>query len=112
MSLWKNDPRVFVVVLLPPSLHKEKNRFLTDIIIQVLLRKDQVEVSPTDLTADYTDSVLLHRSVVEDLNRTIRVSLYHQIHKQSQCKTWLLENKDVHSHDGSIYHYVTKVAEL
>ncbi|XP_073337399.1 cilia- and flagella-associated protein 43 [Pagrus major] len=54
------------------SLHKEKNRFLTDIMVQVLLKQGQVEVSTTDLTPDYTDSVLLHRSVVEDLNSSIR----------------------------------------
>lgn len=71
--MFNGVPGVFVV-LLPPSLHKEKNRFLTDIMIQVLLKKDQVEVSTADLSADYTDAVLLHRSVVEDLNRNIRVS--------------------------------------
>lgn len=65
-------------VLFPSRLHKDKNRLLTDIMVQVLLKQGQVEVSTTDLTADYTDSVLHHRSVVEDLNRTIRVSLYHQ----------------------------------
>ncbi|KAM7385486.1 hypothetical protein PAMP_001568 [Pampus punctatissimus] len=54
------------------SLHKDKYRFLTDIMVQVLLKQGQVEVSRTDFTPDYSDSVLLHRTVVEDLNRTIR----------------------------------------
>ncbi|XP_042289784.1 cilia- and flagella-associated protein 43 isoform X1 [Thunnus maccoyii] len=54
------------------SLHKEKHRFLTDIMVQVLLKQGQVEVSTTGFTPDYSDSVLLHRSVVEDLNSTIR----------------------------------------
>ncbi|XP_029304967.1 cilia- and flagella-associated protein 43 isoform X2 [Cottoperca gobio] len=54
------------------SLHKEKNRFLMDIMVQLLLKQGQVEVSTTELTADYSDSLLNHRSVVEDLNRTIR----------------------------------------
>ena len=67
---------MFFVVLLSSSLHKEKNRFLMDTMVQVLLKQGQLEVPTTDLTADYTDSVLLHRSVVEDLNRIIRVSLY------------------------------------
>lgn len=87
ISWWKNDLSGLFVVRLPVSLHGERNRFLTDIMIQVLLKQDQVEVSTTGLTADYTGSVLLHRSVVEDLNRTIRVSLCHQIRKK-----FLLQN--------------------
>ncbi|KAM6922521.1 cilia- and flagella-associated protein 43 [Lycodopsis pacificus] len=50
------------------SLHREKNRFLTDIMVQVLLKQDQVKVSTTDQTADYTDSVLINSSVLEKLN--------------------------------------------
>lgn len=85
--LRKNDPFVVFLALLPSSLHKEKNRFLMDIMVQVLLKLGQVEVSTTDLTVNYSDSVLHHRSVVEDLNRTIRVSLYHQTHRHSYCET-------------------------
>ncbi|XP_070696760.1 cilia- and flagella-associated protein 43 [Pempheris klunzingeri] len=54
------------------SLHEEKNRLLMDITAQFLLKNDKVEVSTSDMTANYTDSVLHHRSVVEDLNRAIR----------------------------------------
>ncbi|XP_076599514.1 cilia- and flagella-associated protein 43 [Chaetodon auriga] len=68
------------------SLHKEKNRFLMDIMVQVLLKQGQVEVSTTDLTADYTDSVLLHRSVVEDHNRTIRTLGEQKIASMVECK--------------------------
>lgn len=64
------------VILLPSSLHEEKNRSLTDIMVQVLLKQGQVEVYTTELTPDYTDCVHLHRTEVEDLNRTIRVSTY------------------------------------
>ncbi|XP_070772213.1 cilia- and flagella-associated protein 43 [Enoplosus armatus] len=68
------------------SLHKEKNRFLTNIMVQVLLKQGQVEVSTTDLTADYTDSVLHHRSVVEDLNRAIRTLGEQKIASMVECK--------------------------
>ncbi|KAK2824393.1 hypothetical protein Q5P01_021568 [Channa striata] len=68
------------------SLHKEKNRFLTDIMVQVLLKQGQVEVSSTDLTPDYTDSVLLHRTVVEDLNKTIRMLGERKIASMVECK--------------------------
>ncbi|XP_028458704.1 cilia- and flagella-associated protein 43 isoform X2 [Perca flavescens] len=67
-------------------LHKDKNRFLMDIMVQVLLKQGQVEVSTTDLTADYTDSVLHHRSVVEDLNRTIRTLGEQKIASMVECK--------------------------
>lgn len=65
----KNYAHVFI-----SRLHQEKNHFLSNIMILVPLKQEQVEVSTTHFPADYTDSVLLHRSVVEDLNETIRVS--------------------------------------
>ncbi|XP_045926905.1 cilia- and flagella-associated protein 43 isoform X2 [Micropterus dolomieu] len=68
------------------SLHKEKNRFLTDIMVQVLLKQGQVEVSTAHLTADYTDSVLHHRNVVEDLNRAIRTLAEQKIASMVECK--------------------------
>ncbi|XP_034407920.1 cilia- and flagella-associated protein 43 [Cyclopterus lumpus] len=68
------------------SLHKEKNRFLTDIMVQVLLKQGQVEVSTTDLTPDYTDSVLSDRSEVENLNTTIRTLGEQKIASMVQCK--------------------------
>ncbi|XP_059215696.1 cilia- and flagella-associated protein 43 isoform X2 [Centropristis striata] len=68
------------------SLHKEKNIFLTDIMVQVLLKQGQVEVSTTDLTTDYTDSVLHQRSVVEDLNREIRTRGEQKIASMVECK--------------------------
>lgn len=55
-------------------LHREKNHFLSNIMVLVPLKQEQVEVSTTDFPADYADSILLHGSVVEELNETIRVS--------------------------------------
>ncbi|XP_061767585.1 cilia- and flagella-associated protein 43 isoform X2 [Nerophis ophidion] len=54
------------------SMRKEKQHFLTDIMVQFLLKQGQVEVINADFIPDYSDSVLLHRTVVEDLNQTIR----------------------------------------
>lgn len=56
------------------SLHKERNHFLMNIMVQVILKQGQVEVGTTDLGPDYTSAVLIHRNVVEELNGTIRVS--------------------------------------
>ncbi|XP_034040088.1 cilia- and flagella-associated protein 43 [Thalassophryne amazonica] len=54
------------------NLHKEKTCFLKNIMVQVLIKQGQVEVTPSGLAPDYSDSVLVHRSVVEDLNKTVR----------------------------------------
>ncbi|CAM9346974.1 unnamed protein product, partial [Lampetra planeri] len=54
------------------SLHKEKNRVLLDTMVQLPLKQGQVEVSPKGLAPDYSDSILLHRTIVEDLNRVIQ----------------------------------------
>ncbi|XP_055358538.1 cilia- and flagella-associated protein 43 isoform X2 [Betta splendens] len=64
---------LLALVLFASSLHKERTHFQTDIMVQILLKQGQGEVSTTGLTPDYTHSVLQHRSVVEDLNRTIRM---------------------------------------
>uniref|UniRef100_A0A672JAF0 Uncharacterized protein n=1 Tax=Salarias fasciatus TaxID=181472 RepID=A0A672JAF0_SALFA len=51
----------------------EKNRLLTDTMVQVILKQGQVELSATDLTVDYTDLILYHRSILR--SRTICSSL-------------------------------------
>jgi hypothetical protein len=38
------------------------------------LKQGQVEIDPTNFIADYKDSALLHRSVVEELNTNIKVA--------------------------------------
>ncbi|XP_029962541.1 cilia- and flagella-associated protein 43 [Salarias fasciatus] len=55
------------------SVHREKNRLLTDTMVQVILKQGQVELSATDLTVDYTDLILYHRSVVDHLRKQIRM---------------------------------------
>ncbi|KAM9848027.1 cilia- and flagella-associated protein 43 [Aulostomus maculatus] len=52
-------------------VHEERNRLLLDTMVQVLLKQGQVEVSATELARDYSDSVLLSRTVVDDLNTKI-----------------------------------------
>ncbi|XP_077585258.1 cilia- and flagella-associated protein 43 [Stigmatopora nigra] len=54
------------------NLREEKQNFLTDIPVQFLLKQGQVEVANTDLIPDYRNSILLHRSRVEELNNTIQ----------------------------------------
>lgn len=42
--------------------------------IQFLLKQGQIEVETGDFIPDYSESILIHRGVVEDLNGSIRVS--------------------------------------
>lgn len=42
-------------------------------MVQVVLQQGQVEVEAKDFIADYEVALLIHRSVIEDLNSTIRV---------------------------------------
>ncbi|CAJ1067274.1 cilia- and flagella-associated protein 43 isoform X2 [Xyrichtys novacula] len=67
-------------------LHKEKNCFLMDTMVQVLLKPDQVKVPVANMTADYTDSVLYPLSVVEGLNGTIRTLGKQKIASMVECK--------------------------
>ncbi|XP_053318960.1 cilia- and flagella-associated protein 43 [Spea bombifrons] len=53
-------------------LRNEKMKFQLDLTVQFLLKQGQVEVENKDLIPDFEDALLLHRSVVEDLNSTIR----------------------------------------
>lgn len=52
-------------------LRDEKMKFFINLEVQLLLKQGQVEVSPGSFIMDYTDSALIHRSVVEDLNAQI-----------------------------------------
>ncbi|CAI9578726.1 unnamed protein product [Staurois parvus] len=53
-------------------LRNEKMKFLLDLTVQFILKQGQVEVENTDLMPNYADAILLHRSVIEDLNSSIR----------------------------------------
>ena len=46
--------------------------------IQFLLKQGQVEVELNDFIPDFSDSVLVHRSRIEDLNSQIKVSQSHK----------------------------------
>ncbi|XP_064629915.1 cilia- and flagella-associated protein 43-like isoform X2 [Lineus longissimus] len=50
----------------------DKMRFQCNLEIQLLLKQGQVEVDAGPFIHDYSHSILIHRSVVEDLNAKIR----------------------------------------
>ncbi|XP_044133701.1 cilia- and flagella-associated protein 43 isoform X2 [Bufo gargarizans] len=53
-------------------LRNEKMKFQLDLTVQFILKQGQVEVENSDLIPNYADAILLHRSVIEDLNSNIR----------------------------------------
>lgn len=55
-------------------LQEDKVLFDMNLEIQFLLRQGQVEVDMEGFIPDFSDSVLVHRSRIEDLNSQIKVS--------------------------------------
>ncbi|XP_046727641.1 cilia- and flagella-associated protein 43 [Silurus meridionalis] len=68
------------------SLRKERSRFCLDVMVQILLKQGQVEVKTEDFTTDYSDSLLLQRSVVEELNNSIRTLGVQKLASMMECK--------------------------
>ncbi|XP_072534295.1 cilia- and flagella-associated protein 43 isoform X2 [Salminus brasiliensis] len=68
------------------GLREQKMRFCLDTMVQILIKQGQVEVETGDFIADYSDSLLLHRSVVEELNSTIRTLGDQKIASMTECK--------------------------
>ena len=57
-------------------LKEDEQRFILNLEVQLLLKQGQIEVDAGPFVRDYRDSVLVHRSVVEDLNSTIKVDTF------------------------------------
>ena len=57
-------------------LYEDMMKNTLNLEVQLLLKQGQVEVACGQFIPDYSDSILVHRGVVEDLNGTIRVSYY------------------------------------
>ncbi len=66
-----------MIVLL--RLKEDRMRFTCNLEVQLLLKQGQVEVDAGPFIHDYLDSILIHRSVVEDLNTNIRVNMHNQV---------------------------------
>ncbi|KAK7904788.1 hypothetical protein WMY93_017395 [Mugilogobius chulae] len=82
-------------------LHKVKNRFMLDIKIQYLLKWGYVEESNTGATANYSESLLLHRNVVEDMIKTNTTLGEQKISTMVACKDFrmLIEDRQNKARD-------------
>uniref|UniRef100_A0A6I8PRJ3 Cilia- and flagella-associated protein 43 n=1 Tax=Ornithorhynchus anatinus TaxID=9258 RepID=A0A6I8PRJ3_ORNAN len=70
-------------------LKEEKMKFQLDLTIQLLLKQGQVELENFQLMLEYPDSILINKSIIEELNSIIRA--------QGQKKiASMVESKDFH----------------
>ncbi|XP_043843874.1 LOW QUALITY PROTEIN: cilia- and flagella-associated protein 43-like [Dromiciops gliroides] len=70
-------------------LQEEKMNYQLDMTIQLLLTQGQVEMENFQFLLDFTDSILINRVIIEDINSVIRA--------QGQKKvTSMVESKDFH----------------
>ena len=53
-------------------MREDRQRFTCNLEIQLVMKQGQVEVDPGQFIADYKDSLLIDRGVVEELNGKIR----------------------------------------
>ncbi|XP_061492058.1 cilia- and flagella-associated protein 43 [Rhineura floridana] len=68
-KLRKDIDQVFAELNL---LREQKMKFQLDLMVQFLFKQGQVELEGTNLIPDYTDAILMNRSIIEELNSVIR----------------------------------------
>ncbi|XP_048192304.1 cilia- and flagella-associated protein 43 [Perognathus longimembris pacificus] len=70
-------------------LQEDKVKFQLDLTIQILLKQGQVELENFQLILEYSDAILINKSIIEELNSVIRT--------QGQKKVGsMMESKEVH----------------
>ncbi|KAM5139590.1 cilia- and flagella-associated protein 43-like [Callospermophilus lateralis] len=75
--------------LFPFRLQDEKVKFQLNLTIQILLKQGQVELENFQLILEYSDAILMNKTIIEDLNSVIRT--------QGQKKVAsMMESKEVH----------------
>ncbi|XP_026560498.1 cilia- and flagella-associated protein 43 [Pseudonaja textilis] len=67
-QLRKDIDHVFAEINL---LREQKMRFQLDLMVQFLFKQGQVELDGTNLIPDYTDAILINRTIIEELNSMI-----------------------------------------
>lgn len=68
------------------KLREDRNQFALNLEIQLLLRQGQVEVEPGQLVPEFSQSVLLHRSIIEQLNSQIKTLGEAKLNSMNECK--------------------------
>ncbi|XP_032890082.1 cilia- and flagella-associated protein 43 isoform X2 [Amblyraja radiata] len=68
------------------SLCEIKSQFQMNLMVQLVLKQGQVEVTSDDFISEYNNSILLHKAVVEDLNNTIQLLGEKKVVIMVECK--------------------------
>uniref|UniRef100_UPI00398E96F4 cilia- and flagella-associated protein 43 isoform X2 n=1 Tax=Pristiophorus japonicus TaxID=55135 RepID=UPI00398E96F4 len=68
------------------NLRETKSQFQLNLMVQLVLKQGQVEVVSSDFIPDYSNSILLHKGVVEDLNSTIQSLGERKVASMVECK--------------------------
>ncbi|GCB74864.1 hypothetical protein scyTo_0020275, partial [Scyliorhinus torazame] len=68
------------------NLREVKAQLQLNLMVQLVLKQGQVEVQSSDFTPDYSNSILLHKGVVEDLNSTIQLLGERKVASMVECK--------------------------
>ena len=66
-------------------LHESRQIFNSDLEVQLLLKQGQVEVDPGQFIPNFKTTLLIHREVVEELNKKIRVKWLSTLCCQHHC---------------------------
>ncbi|KFO84226.1 WD repeat-containing protein 96, partial [Buceros rhinoceros silvestris] len=66
-------------------LQEEKMKLQLNLTVQFLLKQGQVELESTEIP-DYTDAILIYKSVIEELNCSIMAQAEKKIASMVQCK--------------------------
>ncbi|XP_072041951.1 LOW QUALITY PROTEIN: cilia- and flagella-associated protein 43-like [Amphiura filiformis] len=91
------------------QLRDTRLRFSCNLQVQFLLKQGQVEVDSGPFIPSYDDSILVHRSVVEDLNGTIRQLGEQKIAAMTESKDF---RKGIHSLEWEHKKMVMQIEDL
>lgn len=90
-------------------LREDRMRFTCNLEIQLVLKQGQVEVESGDFIQIFDDCVLLHRSVIEDLNASIRQLGDQKLSKMIESKDF---RKGIHSLEWEYKKMIMEIEDL
>jgi hypothetical protein len=68
------------------KIHEDKALYDINTEIQFLLKQGQVEIDTSSISPDFTDSILIHRSNIEELNNQIKALGEVKLASMVECK--------------------------
>ncbi|XP_060697788.1 cilia- and flagella-associated protein 43 [Hemiscyllium ocellatum] len=109
------------------NLREIKSQFQLNLMVQLVLKQGQVEVTSSDFIPDYSNSIFLHKGGVEDLNSTIQLlgekkvaSMVERkdfrkkiVQVEWECQKMLMQMDDLHNKIRDILKFkISKQAQM